>query len=42
MKYPNIVDGAVASSAPIYYFKNRAGLDLSIFYKITTDDYREY
>lgn len=40
MKYPNIVDGAVAMSAPIYYFKNREDLDIKIFYKIATDDYR--
>ena len=40
MKYPNVIDGALAMSAPIYYFNNRKGLDLNIFYKITTNDYR--
>ncbi len=42
MKYPNIVNGAVAASAPIYYFQNRKDLDINIFFKITTDDYRRY
>lgn len=40
MKFPNIVDGALALSAPIYYFKNREGLDIDIFYRIATNSFR--
>ena len=40
MKYPNAVQGAIASSAPIFYFMNRKALDIDVFYKIATDDYR--
>jgi len=32
MKFPNSIDGAVGASAPIVYFLNREGLDLSSFY----------
>lgn len=42
MKYPNVVDGAVAASAPIYYFGNREGLDINVFFKIATNDYTSY
>lgn len=41
MKYPNVVDGAIAASAPIYYFGNREELDINIFYKIATEDYNK-
>ena len=36
MKYPNVVDIAHAASAPIYYYRNRKGLDLGIFNQIVT------
>jgi len=36
MKFPNVVAGSVAMSAPIYYFNNRADLDYSIFFQIAT------
>jgi len=39
MKFPNVVDGALAASAPIYYFNNRQGLDFSIFFNISTRNY---
>jgi len=39
MKYPNIVDGSLAASAPIYYFMNRQGIDPNSFYKIATQDF---
>ena len=42
MKYPNVVDGSVAMSAPIYYFANRANLDINVFYQITTQDFTQY
>lgn len=40
MKFPNVVDGALAMSAPILYFKNRESLNINIFYKLATDAYR--
>jgi pimeloyl-ACP methyl ester carboxylesterase len=42
MKYPNVIDGAVAMSAPIYYFANRANLDINVFFKISTQDFTQY
>ena len=42
MKYPNIVDGSLAASAPIYYFMNREGIDPNSFYKIATSDFTSY
>lgn len=39
MKYPNVVDMAHASSAPIYYYRNRKDFDIGIFYKIVTKNY---
>jgi len=41
MKYPNVVWGSVAMSAPIYYFKNREGLNLEAFYSLATNNYRQ-
>lgn len=32
MKFPNSIDGALGASAPIVYFMNREGLNLSSFY----------
>jgi hypothetical protein len=40
MKYPNVVDFAHAASAPIYYYKNRQGLDLGVFFQIVTKNYQ--
>ena len=39
MKYPNVVDFAHAASAPIYYYKNRKGLDLGVFFQIVSKNY---
>ena len=39
MKFPNIIDGALAASAPIYYFNNRQNFNNEIFYNITTISY---
>jgi len=39
MKFPNIIDGALACSAPIFYFMNREGLNFEIFYNISTISY---
>eukprot|EP01017_Pseudomicrothorax_dubius_P007947 TRINITY_DN12562_c0_g1_i1.p1 TRINITY_DN12562_c0_g1~~TRINITY_DN12562_c0_g1_i1.p1 ORF type:complete len:512 (+),score=128.70 TRINITY_DN12562_c0_g1_i1:125-1660(+) len=38
MKFPNVVDGAIASSAPILYFKDIT--DPAAFYSIVTENYR--
>lgn len=38
MKYPNSIIGAVASSAPIWMFKDQNPCDA--FYKIVTEDFR--
>lgn len=40
MKYPHIVDMAHGASAPIYYFRNRKGLDYNVFYQIVTKNYQ--
>lgn len=40
MKYPHVVDMAHGASAPIFYFKNRKGLDYNIFYQIVTKNYQ--
>ena len=40
MKYPNVVDFAHAASAPIYYYKNRQGLDLGVFFQIVSKNYQ--
>lgn len=42
MKYPNVVDIAHAASAPIYYYRNRKGLDLGIFNQIVTKNYERH
>lgn len=42
IKYPNVVDMAHAASAPIYYYKNRKGLDLGIFNQIVTKNYERH
>lgn len=42
MKYPNVVDGSVAMSAPIYYFQNRKDLDYTIFFNISTINFAAY
>lgn len=39
MKYPHVVVGALASSAPIWQFKDLVPCD--VFYKIVTDDFSE-
>ncbi len=39
MKFPNVVDGAIASSAPLLYFKGVT--DSSLFFKVVTDNYRK-
>lgn len=39
MKYPHIVDIAHGASAPIFYFKNRKGLDYNVFYQIVTKNF---
>lgn len=38
MKYPHIIEGAIAASAPILYFKN--GAPEEGFYKVITDDFK--
>ncbi|KAM9974791.1 hypothetical protein ACTFIW_008257 [Dictyostelium discoideum] len=40
MKYPNIVDGALAASAPILSFLN-TGVNPETFNKIATDDFKD-
>jgi len=42
MKYPALIAGSVASSAPIYYFNNRANLNKEIFFKIATSNFLEF
>ena len=37
MKYPHLVHGAIAASAPIRYFRNAA--DEDGFFKIITEDF---
>ncbi|GMT18644.1 hypothetical protein PFISCL1PPCAC_9941, partial [Pristionchus fissidentatus] len=39
MKYPHVVDGAYASSAPVQYFNNAPGVDPGGFDKITTETF---
>lgn len=35
-KFPNIIDGVIASSAPILQFGNRKNLDLELFFNYST------
>ena len=37
MKYPNMVAGSIAASAPLYHFIG--DVDYEAFYKVVTDDY---
>lgn len=39
MKFPNVIDGAVGSSAPIIYFKNRENFNFGSFFQVATDNY---
>ncbi|KAL4474904.1 hypothetical protein ABPG74_001600 [Tetrahymena malaccensis] len=39
MKFPEIIDVSLASSAPIFLYENREGIDETLFYKIVTDTY---
>ena len=39
MKYPNVIDMAHASSAPLYYYNNRKDFDIGIIYKLVTKNY---
>ena len=41
MKYPNIVTGAIAASAPITYFTNAYGFDNNLYMKIITKDFHD-
>ena len=38
-KFPNIIDGSLAASAPIFYFMNRKNLNFEIFYNISSVSY---
>jgi lysosomal Pro-X carboxypeptidase len=40
MKYPQAVDMAHCASAPIYYFRNRQGLNYESFNRIVTADFK--
>lgn len=39
MKFPNVVDASLASSAPIYQFRNRLNLNETSFFSIATLNY---
>ncbi|EAR86508.2 serine carboxypeptidase S28 family protein (macronuclear) [Tetrahymena thermophila SB210] len=41
MKFPEIIDVSLASSAPIFLYENREGIDETLFYKIVTDTYEQ-
>lgn len=41
MKYPNLISGAIAASAPITYFTNAYGFDDDRYMEIITKDFRD-
>ena len=41
MKYPHVIQGALASSAPIFNFKGADGASDTKFYDIITEDYNQ-
>eukprot|EP00825_Cyclidium_porcatum_P018766 TRINITY_DN2135_c0_g1_i3.p1 TRINITY_DN2135_c0_g1~~TRINITY_DN2135_c0_g1_i3.p1 ORF type:complete len:442 (+),score=68.37 TRINITY_DN2135_c0_g1_i3:540-1865(+) len=42
LKFPNVVDGAYAASAPIVQFQNRQGLDFEVYSAVATGNYIKY
>jgi len=39
LKFPNVIDGAIAASAPIVQFTNRKDLDLEKYFNYSTIAY---
>jgi len=39
MKFPHVIQGALAASAPIFYFKGAQGAPETKFYDIITEDF---
>jgi hypothetical protein len=40
IKYPNIIRGAIASSAPILFYTGAENFDFNKFMEIVTEDYK--
>jgi pimeloyl-ACP methyl ester carboxylesterase len=41
MKHPHVIQGALASSAPIFYFKGAEGAPETRFFDIITEDFNQ-